>query len=414
MIRARACFLACRFGEQPAHRRGHRPSQSDKRSRQLFSEVLVAEDVDLGSRIHALGYKSIFLNEVLARGQVRLPRCVWSVLLMPGAEDSTFVVSIAVRFAACIHVCIGLRDRHVVHAMGTGLNVWGACVQVPLAPRDFWKQRARWSKAAHLYILDPRSVFWRRQPHMSLYQKSIYCVPLILHCCLIFTEPIMFTLPFICVVFNICPYGIDVWLWLTHILRLIFTFFLSTHADTIGRRVSALHAQTSSRVLFFINVKAVLNTLMVGCGYKLPGAFKETKKASAAKPRPVGEGVAGAPLDARALRAPSITLGNALEGAHDSSDAESGCETDCNSIEGEAQRPECQTRQHVAYAGAADIAVHVPVRTGTRCAAAMAEGRERSHSRRAAGLSESSDHAGISTVAQDQMVCLRFTKHDTL
>ena len=68
-------------------------------------------------------------------------------------------------------------------------------MQVPLAPRDFWKQRARWAKAAHLYILDPRSVFWHRQPHMSSYQKSLYCIPLVLHFCIFFTEPIMYTLP---------------------------------------------------------------------------------------------------------------------------------------------------------------------------------------------------------------------------
>jgi hypothetical protein len=58
MIRARACFLACKFGEADAT-----AAMSQKlfggasRHRQLFSEVLVAEDVDLGSRIHALGYK---------------------------------------------------------------------------------------------------------------------------------------------------------------------------------------------------------------------------------------------------------------------------------------------------------------------------------------------------------------------
>lgn len=155
-------------------------------------------------------------------------------------------------------------------------------VQVPHAPRDFWKQRARWAKAAHLYILDPHSVFWRPQRHMSLYQKALYCTPLLLHLCIFFTEPVMFTLPFICVVGNICPYGIDLWLWLTHLLRLTFTFLLSTHADSIAKRVAALNAQTSSRVLFFVNVKAVINTLMVGVGWKLPGAFKETKKAPAA------------------------------------------------------------------------------------------------------------------------------------
>ena len=72
MIRARACFLACKFGEQDQRRSSNGGAlKSGTRSRQLFSEVLVAEDVDLGSRIHALGYKSVFLNEVLARGEVR-------------------------------------------------------------------------------------------------------------------------------------------------------------------------------------------------------------------------------------------------------------------------------------------------------------------------------------------------------
>jgi hypothetical protein len=98
----------------------------------------------------------------------------------------------------------------------------------------------------------------------------------------------MFTLPFICVVCNICPYGIDLWLWLSHFFRLAVTFFLTVHADTIGKRIAALNSQTSSRILYFVNVKAVLNTIMVTLGWKLPGAFKETKKASTG-PKPIAE-----------------------------------------------------------------------------------------------------------------------------
>lgn len=70
MLRARAVFLACKFGEKGSGRTAGGGAAA--RSRQLFSEVLVAEDVDLGSRIHALGYKSVFLAEVLAKGEVRL------------------------------------------------------------------------------------------------------------------------------------------------------------------------------------------------------------------------------------------------------------------------------------------------------------------------------------------------------
>ncbi len=75
LIRARVAFEACQFDSNPAKdRRPHEPGQATAPNgahRQLFSEILVAEDVDLGSRIHALGYKSVFLNEVLARGEVR-------------------------------------------------------------------------------------------------------------------------------------------------------------------------------------------------------------------------------------------------------------------------------------------------------------------------------------------------------
>lgn len=67
MIRARAAFMACRFDENP---HGHETKRLKGKSkeelhvltggeahRQLFSEVLVAEDIDLGSRVHTLGFK---------------------------------------------------------------------------------------------------------------------------------------------------------------------------------------------------------------------------------------------------------------------------------------------------------------------------------------------------------------------
>jgi hypothetical protein len=227
MIRARTCFLACQFGEEPTPGKRKflhlwREKQANKRTRQLFSEVLIAEDIDLGSRIHALGYKSVFLDEVLALGEV------------------------------------------------------------PHAPRDFWKQRSRWHKAAHLYILDRHSVFWRVQPYMTFYQKSLYCIPMILHVAVFLSEPFMFTLPLVCLCFGVCPYGMDIWLWATHFLKLFFNFLISTHADTIAGRVAALQAQTASRVVYFISVKAVLNTIMVYIRWKRPGAFKVTKKAGTA------------------------------------------------------------------------------------------------------------------------------------
>lgn len=157
--------------------------------------------------------------------------------------------------------------------------------QVPHAPRDFWKQRARWAKASHLYFLDKHSVFWKRQPYMTLYQKSLYGLPLLLHFTVFFTEPIMFTLPLVCLGFDICPYGMDLWLWVSHFMRLLFTFLVSTHSDSLSKRFAALSTLTASRILYFVNVKAVVNTVMVYVRWKRPGRFKVTAK-QAAGPAP--------------------------------------------------------------------------------------------------------------------------------
>ena len=67
MIRARAAFMACQFDDNPhGHETQNLPGATQKviketlggdAHRQLFSEVLVAEDIDLGSRVHTLGFK---------------------------------------------------------------------------------------------------------------------------------------------------------------------------------------------------------------------------------------------------------------------------------------------------------------------------------------------------------------------
>lgn len=59
--------MACRFDENPhGHETQSLPSGTKKlmeeqlggdQHRQLFSEVLVAEDIDLGSRVHTLGFR---------------------------------------------------------------------------------------------------------------------------------------------------------------------------------------------------------------------------------------------------------------------------------------------------------------------------------------------------------------------
>jgi hypothetical protein len=151
--------------------------------------------------------------------------------------------------------------------------------EVPRDARSIWKQRSRWASAAHMYVLDPKSVFWRKQPFMSFWQKSLYWIPLILHFIIIWAEPIMFAMPLMCLVADICPYGMDFLLWVTHFAKLLTTSIISSYADTMELSRAAVYNQAMTRVLFLVNVKAVVHTIMIYLGLKRLGGFKVTKKA---------------------------------------------------------------------------------------------------------------------------------------
>ena len=85
----------------------------------------------------------------------------------------------------------------------------------------------------------------------------------------------MFTMPLLCLVFEVCPYGVDPLLWLTHFLKLLTTCVISSYADwSLELSAAAVYGQTAARVLFWVNCKAVFNTIMVYTGWKRPGAFK--------------------------------------------------------------------------------------------------------------------------------------------
>lgn len=204
MIRAQACYAVARDAREP------------------FSETLVAEDVDLGSRLHFHGYKSVVLNEPLA---------------------------------------------------------WG---EVPLPPREIWKQRDRWAKAGHLYVLDKDSVFWKSSPHMSAYAKLAYCCPMIIHVLSSFSEPVTMAAPALCVLGGVCPYGMDRLLWLSHVL-VVVSGGLPLCLSTYFKPWRAVYTHISSRVQLMVAMKAVVNTIMVTTGLKNPPGFKTSAKAGADK-----------------------------------------------------------------------------------------------------------------------------------
>jgi cellulose synthase/poly-beta-1,6-N-acetylglucosamine synthase-like glycosyltransferase len=64
MIRARAAFSSSRFAMS-----GFTSTAGDGH-RQIYSENEISEDIEIGARLHANGWKSVLVNEVLATGEV--------------------------------------------------------------------------------------------------------------------------------------------------------------------------------------------------------------------------------------------------------------------------------------------------------------------------------------------------------
>ena len=63
-----------------------------------------------------------------------------------------------------------------------------------------WRQRLRWFKGGHLFVLNRESIFWHRQRHVSLFQKAAYCLGPVAHFVNLWAEPVMFTLPAFCLI----------------------------------------------------------------------------------------------------------------------------------------------------------------------------------------------------------------------
>ena len=65
MVRCRPVFEVCKFAEANAE-----ASADGEDHRQLFTVDEISEDVVLGSRLHAAGFKGVFVAENLATGEV--------------------------------------------------------------------------------------------------------------------------------------------------------------------------------------------------------------------------------------------------------------------------------------------------------------------------------------------------------
>ena len=78
-----------------------------------------------------------------------------------------------------LHSHIQLLWISAVHLSETNScrSIVRLCEQVPLDPRSMWRQRLRWAKGGHLYVLAPDAVIWVKSPHLTVYQCALQAWP---------------------------------------------------------------------------------------------------------------------------------------------------------------------------------------------------------------------------------------------
>ena len=129
-------------------------------------------------------------------------------------------------------------------------------------------------------MMAANSIFKEKSEHMSFYQKTLYWVCPISNFSQLLSEPVMFTLPFFCLVMKQCPYGMDIWLFWTHFAHVAMSFIFSIYHWDRQNMWAALSGKSATRILWFTGVKACMNTIMVFTGFKEAGRFKFTPKST--------------------------------------------------------------------------------------------------------------------------------------
>jgi cellulose synthase/poly-beta-1,6-N-acetylglucosamine synthase-like glycosyltransferase len=113
-------------------------------------------------------------------------------------------------------------------------------MQVPLEARAMWRQRFRWFKGGHLFLLSPTSVFFdNKNPHMSFYHKTLYWICLVANMTSVYTETVHMALPFMCLAVNMCVYGLDALLFWTHLANSIIAQISNTYYRDWSRVIDA-------------------------------------------------------------------------------------------------------------------------------------------------------------------------------
>jgi hypothetical protein len=139
-------------------------------------------------------------------------------------------------------------------------------------------------KGGHLFVLSKHSIFWTKQPNVSLFQKAAYCLGPFSHVVNFWAEPVMMLLPFMCLGLDVCAYGLDATLFATHVIRVGTSLLHSSYGHSWEIIMAGITSRSAARIQWFTGFKAVLNTIMVLVGFKRPPRFKVTPKTVVSAP----------------------------------------------------------------------------------------------------------------------------------
>lgn len=80
---------------------------------------------------------------------------------------------------------------------------------------------------------------------MSFYQKSLYWISLVANLVSVLSDPVLMSLPFMCLVLGTCIYGMDEVLFWTHLGHLVIHFFAAVYYLDLQRVLDAMKVSTS-------------------------------------------------------------------------------------------------------------------------------------------------------------------------
>ena len=134
-------------------------------------------------------------------------------------------------------------------------------MQAPLDAQSLWRQRPPWHAGGHRLAVDRGSVLRTPQRHVSTFQKAAYGLGAVADLVALWAQPILFTMPFLCAVGDVCAYGLDRALFATRVIRAAAALTLASYGACRRDMLAALAARGAARARWVAAARAAATSL---------------------------------------------------------------------------------------------------------------------------------------------------------